>query len=188
MAKYIEDCPKCSTGKGYISYFAYHMNGVCFKCEGSGVAVYSTSPEARAKARAKSAEKREALEAKRVAAAAKRNAERDARKAELEAKWAAEAEIAAPVPTGRVAVKGKVLMTKTVDGYAYNTLVYKMLVKDDSGFKVFGTVPSSISRVSKGDVVEFTATLEPSKDDPKFGFYKRPSKAVAHYAEDEEVA
>ena len=63
-----------------------------------------------------------------------------------------------------------------------------MLVKDDSGFKVFGTVPSSISRVSKGDVVEFTATLEPSKDDPKFGFYKRPSKAVAHYAEDEEAA
>jgi len=188
MAKYTEDCPKCSTGNGYIWAFAHVMNGVCFKCGGSGVAVYSTSPEVRAKARAKSAEKREAKEAKRVAEAAKRNAELDARKAELEAKWAAEAEIAAPVPTGRVAVKGKVLMTKTVDGYAYNTLVHKMLVKDDSGFKVFGTVPNAISCVSKGDVVEFTATLEPSKDDPKFGFYKRPSKAVAHYAEDEEVA
>ena len=49
-------------------------------------------------------------------------------------------------------------------------LLTKSLVKDDSGFKVFGTVPSSISRVSKADVVEFTATLEPSKDDPKFGF------------------
>ena len=36
MAKYIEDCPKCSTGKGYISYFAYYQNGVCFKCQGSG--------------------------------------------------------------------------------------------------------------------------------------------------------
>ena len=90
MAKYIEDCPKCSTGKGYISYFAYHMNGVCFKCGGSGVAVYSTSPEARAKARAKAAEKREAMHAKRAAEAAKRNAERDARKAELEAKEAAD--------------------------------------------------------------------------------------------------
>ena len=60
MAKYTEDCPKCSTGNGFIFSFAHYMNGVCFKCQGSGVAVYSTSPEVRAKARAKAAEKREA--------------------------------------------------------------------------------------------------------------------------------
>ena len=28
----------------------------------------------------------------------------------------------------------------------------------------------------KGDIITFTATVEPSQDDPKFGFFKRPAK------------
>lgn len=35
--KYFEDttCDKCH-GKGYIEYYAYHDNGVCYQCSGSG--------------------------------------------------------------------------------------------------------------------------------------------------------
>ncbi len=32
--------------------------------------------------------------------------------------------------------------------------------------------------IERGDRVRFTATLTPSDRDPKFGFYKRPSKAA----------
>ena len=35
--KYYVDhaCPKCH-GKGYIPYYGFNYNGVCFKCGGSG--------------------------------------------------------------------------------------------------------------------------------------------------------
>lgn len=89
---------------------------------------------------------------------------------------AAEDAAAADVPVGRVEVSGVVLTIKWVDGMYRDT--QKMLVKADSGFKVWGTVPTSIMEADKGDRVTFTATVEPSKDDPKFGFYKRPAKAV----------
>jgi len=45
------------------------------------------------------------------------------------------------------------------------------LVQDDRGFKVWGT-----SQADKGDRVTFMARVEVSQDDPKFGFYKRPTK------------
>ncbi len=32
--------------------------------------------------------------------------------------------------------------------------------------------------IGRGDCARFTATLTPSDRDPKFGFYKRPSKAA----------
>lgn len=54
---------------------------------------------------------------------------------------------------------------------------YKMLVQDDRGFKVWGTVPGSIA-ADKGDEIKFVANVEASDDDPKFGFFKRPRKAV----------
>jgi hypothetical protein len=95
------------------------------------------------------------------------------------ARRAAENANAADCPSGKVTVKGTVLSTKIQDGFYGNTL--KMLVKDDSGFKVWGTVPASIS-VNRDDRVTFTATVEPSKDDPKFGFYKRPTQASVEAA------
>lgn len=97
---------------------------------------------------------------------------RDAEKASLPA------EVTLPVPEGKgVVIKGEVLTTKWQDTYYGETL--KMLVKvtiADSSYKVWGTVPSALD-VSKGDVVRFTAQVEASKDDPSFGFFKRPAKA-----------
>ena len=74
-----------------------------------------------------------------------------------------------------------------------------MLVRDDRGFKLWGTVPASLGyselgehSLTKGDRISFTATLEQSNDDPKFGFFKRPTKAelisLAHDSEDLAVA
>jgi len=83
-------------------------------------------------------------------------------------------EAAEPVPTGRVAITGTVLGTKAQDTQ-FGT-VYKMLVQDDKGFKVWGSIPNSLPN-PKGRTVTFMAAVEPSKDDPKFGFFKRPTKA-----------
>jgi len=84
----------------------------------------------------------------------------------------------ADCPSGRVMVQGEVVSTKCVES-AYGMTV-KMLVKAEEGFKVWCTVPSGLS-AAKGETVKFTATLEPSADDPKFGFGKRPvaEKAAA---------
>ena len=97
-------------------------------------------------------------------------------RAEREAKRAAEAEAAAPVPAfdGRAKVTGKVLTTKVVEGQFGSQI--KMLVQADAGWKVWGTVPSSISP-EKGDLVSFEARVERSTDDTKFGFFSRPTKA-----------
>ena len=97
---------------------------------------------------------------------------------------------ALPVPEGRGVVTGEVLSLKWVDtGYGESL---KMLLKDDRGFKVYGSVPKGLmsepkedsegfqywtERVERGGRVTFTATLSPSDDDPKFGFFKRPAKA-----------
>lgn len=104
----------------------------------------------------------------------------------LAAKYAAEAAAAAPCPTGRVVITGTVLKVKEFASafgsrysrYAEPATVYKIIVKDDSGFRVYGTRPSGI-QAERGDRLTFTATVEPSKDDAKFGFYKRPAKAAA---------
>lgn len=77
-------------------------------------------------------------------------------------------------PTGRVTVTGEVLMVKFYDSDYGGSL--KMIVRDDTGFRVFVTVPSSID-ANKGSRVTFTATITPADDDPTFSFGKRPSKA-----------
>jgi hypothetical protein len=51
-----------------------------------------------------------------------------------------------------------------------------MLVQDDRGFKVWGSVPSNLYD-AKGRSVSFSAAIQPSEDDDKFGFFKRPTKA-----------
>ena len=104
------------------------------------------------------------LEAPKVAAAA---AQRAAEQAELDA--------AEPCPTGRVEITGEILAIKLQEGYYGDT--WKMLVKDDRGFKVWGSIPSSL-HASRGVRVSFMAAVEPSADDDKFGFFKRPTKAV----------
>lgn len=102
------------------------------------------------------------------------------------AEWAKQREIenanAEPIVDGKQVITGEVLSLKTQ--YSQYGDVIKMLVKDDRGFKVFGTVPQAIWDAAytldievKGQRVQFTATVEASKDDDKFGFFKRPTKS-----------
>jgi hypothetical protein len=94
---------------------------------------------------------------------AARDAERDAQRAAAE-----------DCPTGRVEITGEVVKTDTQENDFGTRWV--MTVRDDRGFLVWGTEPSSIN-VEKGNRVRFTATVTVSDRDPKFGFYKRPAKA-----------
>ena len=98
-----------------------------------------------------------------------------AREVEKKAEEAAAEDV--PSGPGRIVVTGKVLSTKWVESQYGGAL--KMLVKDARGFKVWGTVPSSLSSSDAFDgcTVTFTARLEPSRDDSKFGFFSRPTKA-----------
>lgn len=114
-----------------------------------------------------------------------RNAEKAAVKAALP-----------PVVEGRRVVTGKVVSTKAVEG-DYGTS-YKMLVEEADGTRVFGSIASSLwddvqflgsyrklawnetdGVMTKlvGMEVTFTATVEASRDDKSFGFFKRPIKA-----------
>lgn len=107
--------------------------------------------------------------------------DKEARLAERAAadKARADAEAAAePVPETdkRIHVKGEVL---TVKDHYYEEMYMgrKMLVRTTQGFKLWGSVPSSIDGVARGAMVEFDCAVQRSKDDAKFGFFKRPTKA-----------
>ena len=86
--------------------------------------------------------------------------------------------IPAELLNGRHAIKGEILTTK-FQASMYGD-VLKMLVKDERGFKVWGTAPNALwedhSGSVKGMIVEFSAAIEVSNDDDTFGFYKRPTK------------
>ena len=85
-------------------------------------------------------------------------------------------EKATPVVEGRGVIAGIVRSVKTVDTDFGTT--FKMIVEDDRGFRLYGTVPNAIlDDVEAGSRVEFTARAEASNNDPAFGFYSRPSKA-----------
>lgn len=86
----------------------------------------------------------------------------------------AEKQAALPCPKGRIVVEGTVLTVKEVEG-AYGTTL-KMLVKNKDGWTVWGSVPSGL-QAERGMTVTFKATVEPSKDDPKHGFFSRPKVA-----------
>lgn len=95
------------------------------------------------------------------------------------AKAEAKAQVA-PLTAGRQVIRGTVKSTKVQDS-DYGT-TYKMIVELASGHRVFGSVPAAIyeGRLLAdliGLEVEFTAAVEPSRDDNTFGFYSRPTKA-----------
>ena len=102
----------------------------------------------------------------------------------------------APVVAGRRVVTGKVVSTKSYDSQ-YGT-AYKMLVEEEGGARVFGSIPGALwdeveflgayrkhawnetdGVMTKlvGMEVTFTATVEASDNDKSFGFFKRPDKA-----------
>lgn len=92
--------------------------------------------------------------------------------AEFAAKREAERAAASPVVEGRVVLAGEIVKIGWQDN-AYGGRAV-MTVKDDRGFRVWGSVPGD-EIVSKGDRIEFTATVTKS-DDETFGFFKRPAK------------
>jgi hypothetical protein len=79
-------------------------------------------------------------------------------------------------------ITGEVVTLKeqhTGYGYgSYSTLKCLIKVTHEGGwFKLWGTVPSALENVERGSVITFTAKIEISADDQKFGFYSRPTKA-----------
>lgn len=114
-------------------------------------------------------------------------AEWEVKKAAQAAQRAAEEAAAEPVPvtTDRIEVEGEIISLKVQDGYMPGTSVTKVLVKTTRGFKLWGSLPSAISNAGpvegdyelRGKRVAFSAKVEPSKDDPKFGFFSRPTRA-----------
>lgn len=117
-----------------------------------------------------------------IAREAEWKAQREQKKAEWAAKDAAEKALAQEVPEGRVVITGQILSTKWYESDYGSQL--KCVIKDDRGFKVYGSVPNAIVDYAyseeidlKGKQITLTATVSPSDDDPKFGFFKRPAKA-----------
>lgn len=128
---------------------------------------------------------------KQIAALEKVAAERE----ERARKDAERLATAIPVPNERREISGRIISTKRVDDY-YSGSVLKMLVEAEEGFRVWGSVPRSVDDDAfehnrkhgtdesyytehlSGAEVTFSATLERSRDDKFFGFFKRPTKAV----------
>lgn len=112
-------------------------------------------------------------------------AEWEVKRAAKAAARAAEEAAALPVPSTaeRITVTGTVLTTKYQEGYMQGSQVLKMLVKTTEGYKLWGSVPSDLSHGLDGNggligkAVTFSCKVERSKDDEKFGFYTRPTKA-----------
>lgn len=95
-----------------------------------------------------------------------------------EAKAPKAAPVAESVPTedapeGRTVVTGTVLGKKTVESPYGDTV--KMLVQSEAGWKVWSTLPASLSEASKGARVQFTATLKRSDKDRYFAYASRPT-------------
>ena len=86
-----------------------------------------------------------------------------------------------PVITGKaIQIEGEVISKKEHFSYYGHReqMTYKMVVRDDRGFKVWGSVPSALD-IAKGDRVRFIADIDASdrEDSFDFGFFKRPRKA-----------
>lgn len=89
---------------------------------------------------------------------------------------AAEEATRCPVVAGKaVQVEGEVVSVKWQENAYGGRLVFT--VKDDRGFMVWGSVPSAIDGVERGDRVRYVADVEASDRDECFGFAKRPRKA-----------
>lgn len=98
--------------------------------------------------------------------------QRDAERAERDAAHQA----GENAPEGRIVVTGTVLAFKVQESIYGDVL--KMLVQDDRGFRVWGSVPASLDDAERESRVTFTATVTASDKDTKFGFFKRPTKAA----------
>lgn len=99
--------------------------------------------------------------------------DRIATRVERAAERAQEEEAAQPAPTGRVDVTGTILTCKAQESDFGSVL--KLLVKADTGWKLWVTCPSALAMpVKHGDPIRLRATVTPSAQDPKFAYGKRP--------------
>lgn len=112
-------------------------------------------------------------------AAVERNMAKDhARRADRAAREAERAaEIVVPVACGDgIEICGVIVSTKWHEDGFGGKLV--MTVRDDRGFRVWGSVPRAISDAEAGDHITFVANITASDRDPGFGFFKRPRRAA----------
>jgi hypothetical protein len=101
---------------------------------------------------------------------------------EWEAKKAADKAAAKPAPKGRVKIEGTVLKTETKETqWGFREV---MTIKSDEGWIAWGSVPTNAT-VAKDCKIVFVATVEPSENDPKFAFFKRP---VLYMTKEEKAA
>ena len=93
-----------------------------------------------------------------------------------------------PEKAERMELSGKVLSVKEYEGgHYYNPVVYKITMKLEDGRMVFGSAPGSLDRLPRrGEKIRFMAAVEASRKDPKFGIFKRPTKAEFLLELDEE--
>lgn len=80
----------------------------------------------------------------------------------------------------KITITGQVIGFKEIpDPYCHSEFatILKMIVLDDRGFKVYGSVPINLS-ISKGQRIQFVANIEVSGTDGYFGFFKRPRKSI----------
>ena len=88
---------------------------------------------------------------------------------------------AADVPEGKVNISGEIVGVRFQDNIYGGSC--KMTVVSDQGFKIFGTIPNSFLEMVesmyelKGKSVSFSASIQRSENDSKFGFFKRPTQA-----------
>lgn len=101
--------------------------------------------------------------------------------AEATAAGWAQTETREDVPTADgLVITGRVVTVTTRES-RYGT-TWKMVLEAEGGFKLWGTIPAPALKAVdspqdlREKLVTFTANVEPSGDDPKFGFFSRPRK------------
>lgn len=84
-------------------------------------------------------------------------------------------DIPAELTYERVTVEGRIMSIK--GHQSHFGYVTKCLVQHVDGWKIWGKLPIEVSDAKVGDVIRFDARIEVAKDDKKFGYFSRPSKA-----------
>ncbi len=81
---------------------------------------------------------------------------------------------APPIEPGRQVVEGRIVKLDIKD---YRNFIREvMTVQDEHGRKFWGTQPRFLYEAKEGDAVAFRADVEPSRDNPAFAFFKRPTR------------
>jgi len=110
--------------------------------------------------------------------------EAEQRRAAREAQRTATLATGVTLPTeGRQVVTGEIIKVEVRDNDFTGGVRIVMTVRDDRGFLVWGTLPSSLDPGHgsldnlRGRRATFTAAIKASDNDPLFGYISRPTKA-----------